>query len=351
MSKLNDKTLIMLVNHMHFGGCQKIVYDIISGVAEYFQQVYLIANEGYYSKQLQKHKNLNFIDRTSLSTSQTFFLIRDIQKQNRQVVLHTHNRFDIIFKYVLRSKHLHVHTFHSAYVDKNYLYKIMKPKFAVSISKTVMLYLKKHGIVSQIIYNGIDNVETTPVNDKSQQKETRLKYIGRVTKEKGFEYLLDAFISLKQNFKNYEYLKLDVIGNGDNVDLYKKRLVKFNYKNDVNFLGFVKNPWENITPNDLVVIPSYFEGFCLVAAEAASFGVPVIGNNISALREVLDFLSEENFFNNDDESSFQRVLIDFMKNKKKHQHIALENVARTKSRFSKPQMIAQYIDVYKAVFQ
>ena len=343
-SKAQD-VLIMLVNHMDYGGCQKIVYEILCGVFSDFSKVYLIANHGYYGEKLIDETNIDFVDRTSLSLTDTFKKIREIQRGKQRVILHTHNRKDLIFKYAISRKNKHLHTFHSAYTDKNFLYFFLKPKHAISISRTVSSYLDKYNIPNRIIYNGIDDIEKTTL--KPQNSQTILKYIGRTTREKGFDDLLQSFVSFKQLFAEFRNLKMDVIGNGENLNSYKEYLRKTDFINDVRFLGFLENPWKEVSQEDLVVIPSYFEGFCLVAAEAGSLGIPVIGNDIKALREVLDFIPEENFFDVRDKTSIYAGLKFFFKNKKSQQKLAYSHKSEVKSRFSKEKMILQYQNVYE----
>ena len=52
---------------------------------------------------------------------------------------------------------------------------------------------------------------------------------------------------------------------------------------NVDFRGWVEEPWQELHPNDLLVIPSEHEGDGLVAVEAILRGVPVLMNNVEDL--------------------------------------------------------------------
>jgi len=53
---------------------------------------------------------------------------------------------------------------------------------------------------------------------------------------------------------------------------------------NVEFAGFVSNPWTSLTPNDLVIIPSASEGDGLVVIEALSAGMPILLSDIPEFR-------------------------------------------------------------------
>jgi len=109
-------------------------------------------------------------------------------------------------------------------------------------------------------------------------------YVGQLRRLKGIHYLISAFAKLKDEIKD---VVLIIIGTGK----YKKELLKYCKmlnlsKNDVYFLGFVKN--EELGAyyllSNVFVIPSIFHrGFAdacpLVVNEAIYFGKPVIATD------------------------------------------------------------------------
>ncbi len=341
-----DLVLVCVVNHMHFGGCQKIVYDLLTGLNSNFKSVYLIARKGYYSDEIIANTTVRFIDITGFNTFKVIKEIRKLQKKHDKLILHTHNRKDILYKFILRKRDSHLHTFHSAYLDKNFLYKYVKPQNAISISKTVKNYLSSHNIPSYLIYNGVDLKTIQYVHEKENIHAHRILYVGRVSEQKGFDNLFKALISFSIK---HDKIKLDVIGSGEKIEQYNKFLTSNTNNIKVNFKGFLPNPWMEINNYDLLVIPSYFEGFCLVAVEAAAIGIPIIGNNILALREVLSFLPDSNFFDVYDENSIHQTIIGCLKNMEDQRRLALENTHVIKNKFSKEKMLKNYLKIYESL--
>jgi glycosyltransferase involved in cell wall biosynthesis len=140
-----------------------------------------------------------------------------------------------------------------------------------------------------VIYNGVefDNNQrkfTSISMPRSFNKKFVFGAVGRLTYQKGFTYLLEAFLILVE--KKYD-VALIIIGEGPE----KKRLRKFIEEHDldksVTLLGYQINPDPYYHEMDAFVMPSLFEGFGLVAVEAMHFGVPVIATNIDSLPEII----------------------------------------------------------------
>ena len=102
----------------------------------------------------------------------------------------------------------------------------------------------------------------------------RLVFIGRLTKaQKQPHWMLDIA----------ELSKKELVFFGDG--LYRKNLELEAIRRGltVDFQGFVSNPWDLMKPNDLLVIPSAWEGDGLVVVEALSRNIPTILNKVGDL--------------------------------------------------------------------
>ena len=102
----------------------------------------------------------------------------------------------------------------------------------------------------------------------------RLVFIGRLSHEKRPDLALDI--------ARLASLELIMIGDGlMREDLEKKAL---NESIIVSFIGWVKNPWSEIQPGDLLIVTSSFEGDGLIVIEGLAHGIPMLLSNISDLR-------------------------------------------------------------------
>ena len=110
-------------------------------------------------------------------------------------------------------------------------------------------------------------------------------YVGRLNNEKGLHILAGAFKSL---FSNYNNARLLIIGPDE--DGTAEKLKNFSSQFDpgvVNILPFMKNPETSLILADVLVLPSFREGFGMVIIEAAAMGIPSIGSNIYGISDAI----------------------------------------------------------------
>lgn len=121
------------------------------------------------------------------------------------------------------------------------------------------------------------------LNDyKILESEIVFMFIGRLNIDKGILDLAKAFeILLKANNK----IKLFLIGPDEgNIESKIPNLLK---NESVIRLDFVENPQDILNIADILILPSYREGFGTIVIEAASMSIPCIGSNIYGLNDAI----------------------------------------------------------------
>lgn len=111
-----------------------------------------------------------------------------------------------------------------------------------------------------------------------------LLFVGRLSRDKGIVELLQAYQKLLVGQKN---TRLILLGPAEmNVN---SLLNGFNssVRQHVIIHGFSKEPERFMAIADMLVLPSYREGFGTVVIEAAAMGVPTIGANIYGLSDAI----------------------------------------------------------------
>ncbi|WP_299533707.1 glycosyltransferase [Ulvibacterium sp.] len=343
-----DVALFHIVNHMHHGGCQKIVYEILKGIDIKDLRKVLIARPGHYSNLLSNEKDISFINRKNFGFFGVIKLLFQARKTSKKIILHTHARKDIVFGFFLRKMDTHIHTYHSTYLKKNKLMGYLKADISISISETVKRYLDKFNISSQIIFNGIDKPIQSYSKNQDNIKCPKLVYIGRLSSEKGIYELINDLFAIDGLHLNKLYL--DVIGGGDLMDKCIERVSKTtSYSCEISFFGFQNKPWEKLSQYDILVIPSMYEGFCLVGVEASIRGIPIIANDIPALREILYFLPEQCFFHTGDPESLNRALNYTVNNWHALVKLCKKKRKEFELRFGLESMIKKHEQIYDAV--
>jgi glycosyltransferase involved in cell wall biosynthesis len=145
----------------------------------------------------------------------------------------------------------------------------------------------------------IPNAIIPTVKDDRVLLDGGVVFVGRLRKEKCPELVIqacqEALVSLK------------LFGEGNQSSDLKARYAS---TTDLEFMGYLENPWRYVSSNSLVVVPSEYEGDGLVVLEAIQNG------NAILLRDNKDFrrfkLNDEHYFK--DLAALIERLITFKKN-------------------------------------
>ena len=142
----------------------------------------------------------------------------------------------------------------------------------------------------KVIYNGIGIEKIDYVQKNEFLKEIGLSgdekivgFIGRLEKQKGVQYLIDAVKILNEQIPSVHSL---IIGDGKEKDILKK----YSRSLDCNviFLGWKDNAPRYLTAFDLLVVPSLWEGMSNVVLEAMWQGIPVIATSVGGNTEIIE---------------------------------------------------------------
>lgn len=108
-------------------------------------------------------------------------------------------------------------------------------------------------------------------------------FVGRITKDKGIEDLLETFKTL-----NNDNMVLMLVGPLEMEYSLNKELLLWAKRNpNIVFVGSVKDVEKYYAAMDVLVLPSYREGFGNVLIEAQSMGVCVIASDISGPKDAM----------------------------------------------------------------
>jgi glycosyltransferase involved in cell wall biosynthesis len=167
-------------------------------------------------------------------------------------------------------------------------------------------------LLTLIAYPGCDHFALpSEFKRKVPQKFLELLSVGNLIPSKGFHLLLDALGGLS----DYPW-ELRIVGNETvdvrYIELLRKKARKFG--NRVQFLGQVspKELSEIYLDSDLFILPSYFEGYGMVVAEAVLHFLPVIASRVGGIPEIIQNGREGILIPPGDKSALKQALQDFL---------------------------------------
>ena len=146
---------------------------------------------------------------------------------------------------------------------------IFKEEFPQYADKTFYL----PNITSSVVIRARAN-ETIPLEYRDGQ--TNILSIGRLNKQKGFDYAIDAAKLLKDRGLKFCWY---VIGNGELEGELLSQIKKNKVEDCFVLLGVRTNPYPYIKNCDFIVQPSRFEGKSVVLDEAKILGKAIVATN------------------------------------------------------------------------
>lgn len=171
------------------------------------------------------------------------------------------------------------------YGKRHFLKRIhLKGNYNVAITKDIFDYFKLRSC-DRVIYDGPLDIKKIK---SSQKKQDIVLFVGNLLRGKRADLAIRGFVEFYKKFPHY---KMFVVG--DTIDeqytLECKGIVKRNgLSATVTFLGKRQDVYEIMSISKMLIVPSNFEGFGFITAEAMANGCLVIGRNTAGTKEQMD---------------------------------------------------------------
>lgn len=150
----------------------------------------------------------------------------------------------------------------------------------INISKNEHDLALRYGIPAQksvLVYNGVADFPWAP-RDRNDVP-TKLLFVGRYDKQKGVDVLLEAMTYLPQGRYQLTLAGGKVLKSGDSVSM-PPNVVDRGWQTPSEIRTLMQDA-------DIVVMPSRWEGFGFVAAEAMRAGRPVVASAVGGLTDIV----------------------------------------------------------------
>lgn len=165
-------------------------------------------------------------------------------------------------------------------------YKVKKHKNLITVSNGVMDKCRALNSINANVIMIPAGVQKEYFSKQESAKDFLL-YLGRIDiYNKGLDILLDAFKRVSPIFPN---LKLIIAGGGKDSVILMKLVSEHEFSDRIEIKGFVSENLKIQLLREcfLLCMPSRFEGWGMVAMEAAATSTLVVGTNISGLNEAV----------------------------------------------------------------
>ena len=195
-----------------------------------------------------------------------------------------------------------------------------------------------------VIYNGI---QTGFVPAEGGRDKGCLLTVGRLSREKGHQILLDAVQLLQQ--RGVDGFCLHIVGDGPERQSLERYAAEVRLGNSVVFDGYRSEPSDFYRRAGLFILPSMTEGFPNVLLEAASHGVPVISFDVGGIPEIFRNGEEAVLLSDHTPESLADAIQDYLCSPDKYRQMAEKARLRVMREFSLEKKAARLLEYYKEI--
>jgi glycosyltransferase involved in cell wall biosynthesis len=312
--------IALLATVVEFGGSEKVILSLLENInTELFDVVPIIytrsdqTNNRFISRLEQMKKKYYFISVNKYKFKYLNPIINivetyNILKKNQFDLLHTHGyRADVLGSITGKITGLSlISTCHGFIANDsnltlyNMIDRIILRSFnkIIAVSKGIKDDLIKSGIheshitVLQNAVSGHHSSELFSQNRQSKRKLVKIDgkdfvigYLGRLSEEKGINYLIEAGSLL---FNEGMPIRLLIIGEGPQRKEMEDLVKKTNIGDNITFVGFQSEIEEWLPAIDVFVLPSLTEGTPMALLEAMAYGIPVVASTVGGIPYIID---------------------------------------------------------------
>lgn len=273
------------------GGSEKHILELSSRI----KNSKVLTQEGSFCKnkiELSVPKGPTFLRNIIFAGLVKLYAIYLLLKFKKEYdLIHIHENLLYFLVPWLRLRYEVVVTVHGikgfSYYDNKFLWFFFKIplKFA---NKLIAVNLEdqrllRNEVGGEIIYipNGVDFKIYKKIKEKIEKKVT---FLGRIHKQKGIIYLLEAFSELSSKYPEFV---LEIIGKKND---YQKELSKIFSSPKIIWKGYVESKEKiakELKSSYCIILPSLWEGLPLTLIESLASGRPVIVSDISAFKSII----------------------------------------------------------------
>ncbi|MDB5119320.1 MAG: glycosyl transferase group 1 [Sphingobacteriales bacterium] len=296
---MSKKRVFFILSSLRAGGAERVFWLI----SQYFDKskydvslVILNSNNAFFSLNV---KELDIIQLNTIKASKSFFkLYALIKKAKPDVVFTTGGHVNLLIAlislfakvplFIARETNL----FETRRQFGGFKQKFWTRFTSLAYKKIDLSICQSQEIKDSLIRNNhsdpgrlviIPNpvLETKILKSENTSGKRKLIVVARLTEQKGHSRLLDIFKDLPDDYH------LSIAGDGNLKESISNKIAMLGLSDRVTMLGQVPNIVEVIAQHDLMVLPSFTEGFPNVVIEALSVGVPVVSFEVSGIESII----------------------------------------------------------------
>lgn len=325
--------VLHLLSSNKFSGAENVACQIIRMFRDDGEKEFVYCSPDGPIRQALADRDVTYVPLAGLSP----FALKRVLREVKPDVVHAHDMKASFLAAISMGRiplisHIHNNNFDSQKPTlKAILYRFAaaKAKHIFWVSKAAQEgYFFRKGLreKSSILYNVIDTEQLRQKADQAENKEAYdVIYLGRMTYQKNIERLLD--VSEKVIAKKPD-ARIAMIGTGEMEEDVRKLIADKNIQANVDYLGFMSNPYGILQNAKVMLMTSRWEGLPMCALESLALGVPIVSTPTDGLKELLEH-GKTGFLSNVDEVLAEK-LVQLLDDRSLQQEMAENAMAKAK---------------------
>lgn len=243
---------------------------------------------------------------------------------------------------------------HDIFLDKTLLKeKIDAAKAIIAISNYNKRYISdycQNGAYSKVkvIHCGLDLKDFSGID--SEHKVNTVLSVGRLTRMKGFEYLIRACSRLR----NHIPIQCHIIGDGPLRDKLERLIIALGARNYIKIEGVLDNDSIKRSMKDgaAFILPSVWDkqdgqdGIPVVLMEAMASGIPVVSSNISGIPELVEDGKTGLLVEPGNVEQLSQKILQLLNDKEMQSHLAQAGRRKVEEEFDVVKSVDKLIEVF-----
>ncbi len=227
-------------------------------------------------------------------------------------------------------------------------------KFIVVSDALKRILIEKRGFPGHRIariYNGIELKQYHPDAEDGKirkewgipQEDPLIGTIGRMVRQKGFEFLIRAIPEVVQVVPDAKFI---FVGDGPLKDQLIVKSEQLNVRDRIVFAGFRSDIKEILSNIDLLVVPSLLEGFPIITLEAMAMAKPIVATSIDGITEQITDGETGFLVPPKDHRTLAEAILRLIQDKELSKKLGVSARKRVEKEFSVEKMLKETEKVY-----
>lgn len=164
--------------------------------------------------------------------------------------------------------------------------------------------------------NPVDRKEIIKMSQIKIKEKIPKKFliaIGRLTYQKNYNLMINAYFKFRQKIKDCHLL---ILGQGPDIDEINKLIKKFNLNKYVHLVGYKKNPFNYLKKSQMLILTSRWEGYPNVLIQGRTLNKKIVATSCFGSSEAV-LGKNSNIVRSLNASVFANKMIKVYKSKKK----------------------------------